>query len=158
MGLREQQNYRGNGHQITYDAALIHLARRCDFDATFSKRSLPPVLLFISNDLAVLCEKALTSRTRVEQDGHHTQACRVLVHTSPSARCPFNSGVPGDYKLTLLDYIEPAGLPWVGNCNELNAGYVLTAMRASRHRSARDGVTFGVGQECTCAWHLGKHT
>ena len=27
-------------------------------------------------------------------------------------------GVPGDYNLTLLDYIEPAGLHWVGNCTE----------------------------------------
>ncbi|KAH7231460.1 hypothetical protein FSOLCH5_003632 [Fusarium solani] len=32
-------------------------------------------------------------------------------------------GVPGDYNLTALDYIEPAGLKWVGNANELNAGY-----------------------------------
>ena len=31
-------------------------------------------------------------------------------------------GVPGDYNLTALDYIEPCGLEWVGNCNELNAG------------------------------------
>ena len=27
-------------------------------------------------------------------------------------------GVPGDYNLTLLDFVEPAGLHWVGNCNE----------------------------------------
>ncbi len=32
-------------------------------------------------------------------------------------------GVPGDYNLALLDYVEPNGLHWVGNCNELNAGY-----------------------------------
>ncbi|KAK1718314.1 thiamine pyrophosphate enzyme [Colletotrichum lupini] len=32
-------------------------------------------------------------------------------------------GVPGDFNLTLLDYVEPAGLLWVGNANELNAGY-----------------------------------
>ncbi|KAI9792953.1 MAG: Pyruvate decarboxylase 1 [Peltula sp. TS41687] len=32
-------------------------------------------------------------------------------------------GVPGDYNLEALDYVEPAGLLWVGNCNELNAGY-----------------------------------
>lgn len=32
-------------------------------------------------------------------------------------------GVPGDYNLTLLDYVEPTGLEWVGNCNELNGGY-----------------------------------
>ncbi|KAK1673438.1 thiamine pyrophosphate enzyme [Colletotrichum godetiae] len=32
-------------------------------------------------------------------------------------------GVPGDFNLSLLDYVEPAGLLWVGNANELNAGY-----------------------------------
>ncbi len=32
-------------------------------------------------------------------------------------------GVPGDYNLTLLDYVESCGLRWVGNCNELNGGY-----------------------------------
>lgn len=31
-------------------------------------------------------------------------------------------GVPGDYNLVALDYIEKAGLKWVGNVNELNAG------------------------------------
>jgi TPP-dependent 2-oxoacid decarboxylase len=31
-------------------------------------------------------------------------------------------GLPGDYNLVALDYIKPAGLSWVGNCNELNAG------------------------------------
>ena len=31
-------------------------------------------------------------------------------------------GVPGDYNLVALDYIDKAGLHWVGNCNELNAG------------------------------------
>ncbi|KAL3460169.1 pyruvate decarboxylase [Aspergillus heterothallicus] len=32
-------------------------------------------------------------------------------------------GVPGDYNLSALDYIEPLGLQWAGNSNELNAGY-----------------------------------
>ena len=31
-------------------------------------------------------------------------------------------GVPGDYNLTALDYIEPTGIHWVGNASELNAG------------------------------------
>lgn len=31
-------------------------------------------------------------------------------------------GVPGDYNLVALDYIAEAGLKWVGNVNELNAG------------------------------------
>ncbi|PYH97900.1 pyruvate decarboxylase [Aspergillus ellipticus CBS 707.79] len=32
-------------------------------------------------------------------------------------------GVPGDFNLTALDYVKKCGLQWVGNCNELNAGY-----------------------------------
>lgn len=28
----------------------------------------------------------------------------------------------GDYNLTALDYLDKAGLQWIGNCNELNAG------------------------------------
>jgi len=31
-------------------------------------------------------------------------------------------GVPGDYNLVALDYIDKSGLRWVGNTNELNAG------------------------------------
>ncbi|KKY22626.1 putative pyruvate decarboxylase [Phaeomoniella chlamydospora] len=32
-------------------------------------------------------------------------------------------GVPGDYELALLDLVEPCGLSWKGNANELVAGY-----------------------------------
>ncbi|KIL85385.1 hypothetical protein FAVG1_11341 [Fusarium avenaceum] len=32
-------------------------------------------------------------------------------------------GVPGDYNLTLLDYLKSTGITWVGNANELNSGY-----------------------------------
>ena len=31
-------------------------------------------------------------------------------------------GVPGDYNLVALDYLENAGLKWIGDANELNAG------------------------------------
>lgn len=31
-------------------------------------------------------------------------------------------GVPGDFNLRALDYVEKCGLEWVGNSNELNAG------------------------------------
>jgi pyruvate decarboxylase len=31
-------------------------------------------------------------------------------------------GLPGDYNLVALDYIQKLGLKWVGNVNELNAG------------------------------------
>lgn len=31
-------------------------------------------------------------------------------------------GVPGDYNLVALDYLDEAQLKWVGSVNELNAG------------------------------------
>ncbi|KAF4436316.1 Thiamine pyrophosphate enzyme, C-terminal TPP-binding [Fusarium austroafricanum] len=36
-------------------------------------------------------------------------------------------GVPGDYNLAALDYVTRTGLRWVGNANELNAGYAADA-------------------------------
>jgi pyruvate decarboxylase len=54
-------------------------------------------------------------------------------------------GVPGDYNLTALDYVEPAGLDWIGNANELNAGYAADGY--ARIRGAAALVTaFGVGE------------
>lgn len=36
-------------------------------------------------------------------------------------------GVPGDFNLVALDYLPKLGLKWVGNCNELNAGRLLSS-------------------------------
>jgi pyruvate decarboxylase len=54
-------------------------------------------------------------------------------------------GVPGDYNLTALDYIEPAGLHWVGNANELNAGYAADGYARVKGISAVI-TAFGVGE------------
>lgn len=54
-------------------------------------------------------------------------------------------GVPGDYNLTALDYVEPAGLDWVGNCNELNAGYAADGYGRIKGIGALI-TTFGVGE------------
>ncbi|KAI2471401.1 thiamine diphosphate-binding protein [Annulohypoxylon bovei var. microspora] len=54
-------------------------------------------------------------------------------------------GVPGDYNLTLLDYVEPAGLRWVGNANELNAGYAADGYARIKGIGALV-TTFGVGE------------
>jgi pyruvate decarboxylase len=54
-------------------------------------------------------------------------------------------GVPGDYNLTLLDYLEPAGLHWAGNCNELNAGYAADGYSRVKGIGALI-TTFGVGE------------
>lgn len=54
-------------------------------------------------------------------------------------------GVPGDYNLRLLDFVVPAGLHWVGNCNELNAAYAADGYARIKGLSAIV-TTFGVGE------------
>ncbi|KAK6504591.1 Pyruvate decarboxylase 1 [Arthrobotrys musiformis] len=54
-------------------------------------------------------------------------------------------GVPGDFNLTALDYLDPAGLNWVGNCSELNAGYAADGYARINGISALI-TTFGVGE------------
>ena len=54
-------------------------------------------------------------------------------------------GVPGDFNLTLLDYVEPAGLRWVGNANELNAAYAADGYAKLKGIGAVV-TTFGVGE------------
>lgn len=54
-------------------------------------------------------------------------------------------GVPGDYNLRLLDYVLPSGLEWVGNCNELNAGYAADGYARIKGIGAIV-TTFGVGE------------
>ncbi|KAI0906288.1 thiamine diphosphate-binding protein [Ustulina deusta] len=54
-------------------------------------------------------------------------------------------GVPGDFNLTLLDYVEPAGLQWVGNANELNAGYAADGYARIKGVGALI-TTFAVGE------------
>jgi len=54
-------------------------------------------------------------------------------------------GVPGDYNLTALDYVEPAGLTWVGNANELNSGYAADGYARIKGISALI-TAFGVGE------------
>ncbi|KAF2815436.1 pyruvate decarboxylase-like protein [Mytilinidion resinicola] len=54
-------------------------------------------------------------------------------------------GLPGDYNLAALDYIPKAGLRWVGNCNELNAGYAADGYARVKGISAIV-TTFGVGE------------
>ncbi|KAL6721018.1 hypothetical protein ACLMJK_000118 [Lecanora helva] len=54
-------------------------------------------------------------------------------------------GVPGDFNLVALDYIPKVGLSWVGNCNELNAGYAADGYARVKGISAVV-TTFGVGE------------
>lgn len=57
-------------------------------------------------------------------------------------------GVPGDYNLVALDYLQQCGLTWVGNCNELNAGYAADGYARIKGISAIV-TTFGVGELST---------
>lgn len=54
-------------------------------------------------------------------------------------------GVPGDFNLTMLDHVEPAGLNWVGNANELNAAYAADGYARIKGLGAVV-TTFGVGE------------
>lgn len=54
-------------------------------------------------------------------------------------------GVPGDYNLQALDYIEPAGINWVGNASELAAGYAADGYGRIKGISALV-TAFGVGE------------
>lgn len=48
----------------------------------------------------------------------------LILSIIKTQRCEYIFGVPGDYNLRFLDYIvKDKQLSWVGNCNELNAGY-----------------------------------
>jgi pyruvate decarboxylase len=54
-------------------------------------------------------------------------------------------GLPGDFNLVMLDHIEGCGLKWVGNTNELNAGYAADGYGRIKGMAAVI-TTFGVGE------------
>ncbi|CAG7972571.1 unnamed protein product [Penicillium salamii] len=54
-------------------------------------------------------------------------------------------GAQGDFNLVALDYVEKCGLNWVGNCNELNAGYAADGYARVNGMSALMTV-MGVGE------------
>lgn len=63
-------------------------------------------------------------------------------------------GVPGDFNLALLTRLREGGLDWVGNTNELNAGYSSDELaRVLAEEMPRPSVittTFGVGELSAC--------
>jgi hypothetical protein len=62
-------------------------------------------------------------------------------------------GVPGDYNLELLDYIErDEHLVWVGNANELNAAYASDGYARVKGGLAAVITTFGVGELSALWW------
>lgn len=59
--------------------------------------------------------------------------------------CTSCHGLPGDFSLRMLDFVESSGVQWVGNCNELNAGYAADAYARLNGLGALC-TTFGVGE------------
>uniref|UniRef100_A0A060T6T9 ARAD1B14806p n=1 Tax=Blastobotrys adeninivorans TaxID=409370 RepID=A0A060T6T9_BLAAD len=56
-------------------------------------------------------------------------------------------GVPGDFNLFLLDYVESnPNLKWVGCCNELNAAYAADGFSRLKHVPGVLITTYGVGE------------
>ncbi|KAK4888720.1 hypothetical protein LTR27_012418 [Elasticomyces elasticus] len=71
--------------------------------------------------------------------------------------CHSVHGVPGDFFLRALDHVRPAGFHWIGNANELCAGYAADGYaRAGHSIAARQSghgpkvgtlfTTYGVGE------------
>ena len=64
--------------------------------------------------------------------------------------CKTIHGVPGDFFLRGLDHIQPAGLKWIGNANELCAGYAadgyaratLTGLSRRKYANAKSSSKF----------------
>lgn len=54
-------------------------------------------------------------------------------------------GVPGDFTLKALDHLKASKLKWIGNCNELNAGYAADGYSRVRGLGAVF-TTYGVGE------------
>ncbi|KAL6815236.1 pyruvate decarboxylase [Trichoderma sp. SZMC 28013] len=54
-------------------------------------------------------------------------------------------GVPGDYELALLNYVEPAGLNWIGTPNELVGAYAADGYARLKGAAALV-TTFGPGE------------
>jgi len=54
-------------------------------------------------------------------------------------------GVPGDFTLKALDHLKPSGIQWIGNCNELNAGYAADGYARINGLGALI-TTYGVGE------------
>ena len=59
--------------------------------------------------------------------------------------CSHLHGVPGDYSLPFLSHLSKSKVKWIGNCNELNAGYAADSYARITGLGALC-TTFGVGE------------
>ena len=69
---------------------------------------------------------------------------RYLLHRLQEIGIKHLFGVPGDYNLDFLDEVMESPIKWIGNCNELNAGYAADGY-ARLNGIGAAVVTYGVG-------------
>ncbi|HNW72079.1 MAG TPA: thiamine pyrophosphate-binding protein [Bacteroidales bacterium] len=69
---------------------------------------------------------------------------RYLLHRLKEVGVNHLFGVPGDYNLDFLDEVMLSPIKWIGNCNELNAGYAADGY-ARLNGIGAAVVTYGVG-------------
>ena len=69
---------------------------------------------------------------------------RYILHRLQEIGINHLFGVPGDYNLDFLDTVVESPIQWVGNCNELNAGYAADGY-ARLNGAGAAVVTYGVG-------------
>ncbi len=69
---------------------------------------------------------------------------RYILHRLQEIGIKHLFGVPGDYNLDFLDDVVVSPIQWVGNCNELNAGYAADGY-ARLNGVGAAVVTYGVG-------------
>ena len=69
---------------------------------------------------------------------------RYILHRLQEIGIKHLFGVPGDYNLDFLDDVIESPIRWVGNCNELNAGYAADGY-ARLNGAGAAVVTYGVG-------------
>jgi len=69
---------------------------------------------------------------------------RYLLHRLREIGIKHLFGVPGDYNLDFLDNVVESPVRWIGNCNELNAGYAADGY-ARLNGAGAAVVTYGVG-------------
>jgi pyruvate decarboxylase len=79
---------------------------------------------------------------------------QYLVERLKQCNVKYVFGVPGDYNLELLDFIErDPELVWVGNANELNAAYASDGYARVKRGLGVIITTFGVG-ELSALWYV----
>jgi len=75
---------------------------------------------------------------------------RYILHRLEEIGVKHLFGVPGDYNLDFLDEVVDSPIRWVGNCNELNAGYAADGY-ARLNGAGAAVVTYGVGDDLKIA-------